>query len=228
MEKTALTAPVIHAPPQASDSGPAFAPLLAPEEAKDVAAALAIDFSSSTGTQEEWNEAYARLGDYFRAMRIHSRLHRTWLVLEILRRAAKTHAAHPDKSPTFVALHVARRMQRDWMRAIIGDLNISEGRMDVNGRLAFLLCEGPRHWPHYFLSRDALPPGMTKGMRVRIEQSGPDLAVSSMVPRQIDLGLVSEITDDTIDTLGRHPFLRYLLLLALSALVIYGIWTVTH
>jgi len=228
MEKATLIVPVVHAPPQATDSGPAFAPLLAPEEARDVAAALSIDFSNSTGTQEEWNEAYARLGDYFRALRIHSRLHRTCLILEMMRRAARTHAAHPDKSPTFVALHEARRMQRDWMRAIIGDLNISEGRMDVNGRLAFLLCDGPRRWPHYFLSRESLPPDMIKGMRVRIEQSGPDLAVSSMVPRQIDLGLMSEITDDTIETFERYPILRYALLLALSALVIYGIWTVTH
>lgn len=227
MEKAALT-PVSHAPPQPVDSGPAFSPLASPQDSKDVAAALQLDFSGSAGTQEEWNEAYARLADYFRALRIHSRLHRTYLILETLRRAARTHAAHPDKSPTFVAIHEARRMQRDWMRAIIGDLNISEGRMDVNGRLAFLLCEGPRRWPHYFLSREELPPDMVKGMRVRIEQSGPDLAVSSMVPRQIDLGLMSEITDDTIETFERYPILRYALLTAISALVIYGIWTVTH
>lgn len=119
-------------------------------------------------------------------------------------------------------------MQQRWMREIIGDLNVSEGRMDVNGRLAFLLCEGPRRWPHYFLSREAIPEEMVQGMRVRIEQSGPDLAVSSMVPRQIDLGLIPELTDDTIDKFERYPFLRFLLLIALSALVIWGVWSVTR
>lgn len=217
----------IHAPPQAEDGGPAFTPLSAPDEAQEIDSTLQVDFSPSTGTPEEWNEAYARLSDYFRTLRIHSRLHRTYLVLETLKRAAKTHASHPDKSPTYVAIHEARRKQRSWMRAIIGDLNISEGRMDVNGRLAFLLCDGPRRWPHYFLSKDNLPQDMVNGMRVRIEQSGPDLAVSSMVPRAIDLGLIPELTDDTMDTFDRHPVLRYGLLLALAALVVWGILSVT-
>ncbi len=223
MEKTAAL-PVLHAPPQPVVNGPAFSPL-APESM--LADVPLLEFTPASGSQEEWNEAYARLADYFRALRIHSRLHRTYLILETLRRAAKTHEAHPEWSPTYVAMHEARRMQQRWMREIIGDLNVSEGRMDVNGRLAFLLCEGPRRWPHYFLSRD-IPEEMVLGMRVRIEQSGPDLAVSSMVPRQIDLGLIPELTDDTMVTFERYPILRYLLLIAVSALVIYGVWTVTH
>src|SRR5690606_2346107 len=101
---------------------------------------LRIDFSPSTGTEGEWNVAYARLSDYFRALRIHSRLHRTYLVLETLRRAAVTHAKHPEMTPTAVAIHEARRMQRDWLRGILGDLNVPEGRLDASGRLAFLLC----------------------------------------------------------------------------------------
>ena len=32
-------------------------------------------FEPTSGTAEQWNEAYARLSDYFRAHRIHSRLH---------------------------------------------------------------------------------------------------------------------------------------------------------
>lgn len=218
---------VVHAPPQPEDSGPAFTPLVSPAAASEFDQTLRVDFDPSSGTQEEWNEAYARLADYFRSLRIHSRLHRTYLILETLRRAAKTHANHPDKTPTYVALHEARRIQRSWMREIIGDLNISEGRMDVNGRLAFLLCDGPRRWPHYFLTKENLPKDMINGMRVRIEQSGPDLSVSSMVPRQIDLGLIPELTDDTIDTFDRHPILRYAFLLIIGGLMLYGIWTVT-
>ena len=218
----------LHEPPQPTDLGPAFSPLSGPEDVYELDATLHVDFTTSSGTQEEWNEAYARLSDYFRCLRIHSRLHRTYLVLETLKRATKTHANHPDKTPTYVALHEARRKQRYWMRAIIGDLNISEGRMDANGRLAFMLCDGPRRWPHYFLSSENLPPDMVNGMRVRIEQSGPDLAVSSMVPRAIDLGLIPELTDETMETFVKHPVLRYGLLLVISALVIWGIWSVTR
>lgn len=213
--------------PIPAQSGPAHTPLVAPGTAQEFDGSLRLDFSPQSGTQEEWNEAYARLADYFRSLRIHSRLHRTYLILETLRRASVTHANHPGKTPTYVAMHEARRIQRNWMREIIGDLNISEGRMDVNGRLAFLLCDGPRRWPHYFLTKENLPQDMVQGMRVRIEQSGPDLSVSSMVPRQIDLGLIPELTDDTMDTFERHPVLRYSILLLLGALVIFGIWTVT-
>jgi hypothetical protein len=221
-------ATIVHAPPQAAESGPAFTPLIAPEAAQAFDEDLRIDFSPSSGSQEEWNEAYARLADYYRSLQIHSRLHRTYLILATLKRAAKTHANHPGTTPTYVAMHEARRMQRTWMREIIGDLNISEGRMDANGRLAFQLCDGPRRWPHYFLTNDNLPQDMINGMRVRIEQSGPDLAVSSMVPRSIDLGLIPEVADDTMETFERHPVLRYGLLVVLGALVIWGMWSVTR
>jgi hypothetical protein len=227
MEKVILP-PVVHAPPQAVDSGPAFSPLASPDVTPTIAEGIQIDFSPSTGTQEEWNEAYARLADYFRAMRIHSRLHRTYIILETLRRAAKTHQNHAGKSPTYVAMHEARRMQQQWTRHIMGDLNISEGRMDVNGRMAFLMSDGPRNWPHYFLSHENLPESLVQGMRIKIEQSGPDIEISSMVPRQIDLGLIPELTDDTIVTFERYPFLRYLLLISLGVLVIWGVWSVTN
>lgn len=189
---------------------------------------LRIDFSPSTGTEEEWNDAYARLSDYFRALRIHSRLHRTYLVLETLRRAAITHAKHPELTPTAVAIHEARRMQRDWLRRIIGDLNIPESRLDASGRLAFLLCDGPDVYPDYFLNSKDPPPGLLAAMRAPIEQSGPNLALSSMVPRPIDLGLLPDLAEETTGFISRHPWLRYLLVTLAAALVLWLIHQVTR
>jgi hypothetical protein len=54
--------------------------------------AVHIAFAPATGTEEEWNDAYARLADYFRSYRLHNRIRRTQLILETLRRAAETHA----------------------------------------------------------------------------------------------------------------------------------------
>jgi hypothetical protein len=227
MEKVILPL-VTHAPPQAVDSGPAFSPLASPDASPATSPGVQVDFSFSTGTQEEWNEAYARLADYFRALRIHSRLHRTYLILEVLRRAAQHHREFPDKSPTWAAMREARSMQQHWMRGLIGDMNIDEGRLDVNGRMAFLMGDGPRQYPHYFLGKENLPEPMVKNMRVNIEQSGPDMEVSSMVPRPIDLGPISEFTDDTIVTFERYPVLRSLVLLIVAALVIWGVWSVTN
>ncbi len=184
-------------------------------------------FEPESGTAEEWNEAYARLSDYFRAHRIHSRLHRTSLVLETLRRAAKVHALHPEFTPTQVSVHEARRLQKKWLHDIVGDLKLPEDRLEANGRLAFLMSDGPRRWPDYFLKRDSIPPDMVEAMRRRVEQSGPDLAVSSMVPREIELGFISEMADDTFEMFEKYPLLRValvLLALALAAYAGYHFW----
>lgn len=189
---------------------------------------IRIDFSPSTGSPQQWNDAYARLSDYLRAHRIDSRLHRTYLTLEILRRAAKTHAKHPETPPVAVAIHEARRMQRDWLRDIIGDLKIPESRLDAAGRLAFLLCDGPREYPDFFLDRTNAPPEMLRAMRAPIEQSGPDLAISRMVPRPIDLGVLPDIAEETSGFFGRHPWARYFLIVLLAAPVLWGIYVVTR
>ena len=186
-----------------------------------------IDFSPTTGTPEQWNDAYARLADYFRAHRLHSRVHRTYLILETLRRAAETHARHPNVSPTEVTIHEARRMQRAWLRGIIGDLNVPESRLDANGRLAFLLCDGPKKYPEFFLNPESAPPEMIKAMRQPIEQSGPDLAVSSMVPRPIDLGPISELAEDAPGFLSRIPWMRYAILAAFAGTVFWVIYLIT-
>ena len=188
---------------------------------------LHIDLAPTSGTPEQWNDAYARLADYYRAHRIHSRVHRTYLILETLRRAAQTHQRHADKSPTEATIHEARRMHRAWLRTIIGDLNVPEARLDANGRLSFLLCDGPNKYPDYFIGEGTSPPPeMVEAMRKPIEQSGPDLAFSSMVPRPIDLGVMAERTDDESGLLD-SPWLRYLLLAAVAAAVIYGLYVVT-
>lgn len=184
--------------------------------------ALRMAFEPESGTAEQWNEAYARVSDYFRAHRIHSRLHRTGLVLETLRRASKTHALHPEFTPTQVAIHEARRSQKQWLRDIVGDLKLPEDRLEANGRLAFLMSDGPRRWPDFFLKRDSLPPDMVASMRRRVEQSGPDLSVSSMVPREIDLGFFPEIADDTFEMFEKYPLLRFLLVLLALALAAYA------
>ena len=68
---------------------------------------------------------------------------------------------------------------------------------------------------------------MVEAMRKPIEQSGPDLAFSSMVPRPIDLGPMSERTHDE-NGIFDSPWLRYLILAVFASLVIYGLYLVTR
>ena len=171
--------------------------------------ALNIQFAPATGTEDEWNEAYARLADYFRSYRLHNRIRRTQLILETLRRAAEAHAANPSMSPTAHAISQARLMLREWLGTIYSDLNLTESQIEAAGRLGFHLCDGPTRWPHFFLDRENVPADMTEAMRSAVRHSGPGMQVSKMTPRDIDLGILSDVAEDTFDRFGRHPILRY-------------------
>jgi len=177
--------------------------------------AVNIQFAPATGTEEEWNEAYARLADYFRSYQLHNRIRRTQLILETLRRAAVAHAADPRLTPTAHSIEQARLMLREWLGTIYEGLNLNESQLEAAGRLGFHLSGGPARWPHFFLANDNLPPDMTEAMRAAVRTSGPGMHVSKMTPRDIDLGIVSEVAEDTFDRFGRYPILRYAVLAAM-------------
>jgi hypothetical protein len=48
-------------------------------------------------------------------------------------------------------------------------------------------------------------------------RAGPDLAVSSMVPRPIDLGPITEAAGETLERLSQWPIVRVLVLWLLFA-----------
>lgn len=177
--------------------------------------AVNIQFAPATGTEEEWNEAYARLADYFRSYQLHNRIRRTQLILETLRRAADAHSKDPKRTPTAHSIEQARFMMKEWLAAIYSDMQLNESQIEATGRLGFHLSGGPSRWPNFFLDKENLPKDMTEAMRSAVRTSGPGMHVSKMTPRDIDLGIVSEVAEDTFDRLGRHPILRYSILVSI-------------
>jgi len=182
--------------------------------------AVNIQFAPETGTEEEWNEAYARLADYFRSYQLHNRIRRTQLILETLRRAAAAHKTDTKKTPTAHSIEQARFMLKEWLGAIYSDMNLNESQLEAGGRLGFHLSGGPARWPNFFLDKENLPQDMIEAMRSAVRASGPGMQVSKMTPRDIDLGRVSEVAEDTFDTLGRHPILRYSILIGIVVAVL--------
>lgn len=176
--------------------------------------AINIEFAPATGTAEEWNEAYERLADYFRSYRLHHRIRRTQLILETLNRAAKAHAKEPARKPTELAIQEARLAMREWLAGIYSDLQMTAEQIEATGRLGFHLSKGPEKWSTAFLDKKEVPGEMADAMRAAIRTSGPRLQVSKMTPRDMDLGL-TEVAEDTFEGLEKHPFVRYVLLLAL-------------
>jgi len=181
--------------------------------------ALNIQFAPATGTEEEWNEAYARLADYFRSYRLHNRIRRTQLILETLRRAALAHAREPEKKPTAHAIEQARAMMQHWLRSIYSDMQMTPAQIEASGKLGFYLAGGSERWPQFFLDENNPPQEMAEAMRIAVRTSGPRLQVSKMTPRDMDLGL-THVAEDTFDRLSKEQWARYAILAAFVLLVV--------
>lgn len=181
--------------------------------------ALNIQFAPATGTEEEWNEAYARLADYFRSYRLHNRIRRTQLILETLRRAALAHAREPKRKPTAHAIEQARSMMQHWLRSIYSDMQMTPAQIEASGKLGFYLAGGSERWPQFFLDENNPPEEMAEAMRLAVRTSGPRLQVSKMTPRDIDLGL-TEVAENTFDRLAKEQWARYVILAVFVLLVV--------
>jgi hypothetical protein len=180
---------------------------------------------------ESWNAAYVRVEDYLRAHRIHNRLHQSRLIQRILERAARRHEQHPALDPTTLAAEETEAMMAAWFSDfsdILGDDPATHERLAIDGRVALLLCEGPERWPYAFLEQENLPGEFVQAMRSTFLEAGPDLAVSSMVPRPIDLGRITEAAGETLERFEKWPQLRTLFLWILFASALAGIFYLTR
>ena len=194
----------------------------------DVSLESLNSFRPRTGTMEAWNAAYVRVEDYLRAHRIHNRLHQSRLILKILERAARRHETNPALEPTTLAAEETEAMMDLWFADVLEVRGQPHERIAVDGRVALLLCDGPEKWPYAFLDEVSIPADFAQAMRTGALQAGPDMAVSSMVPRPIDLGLITEAAGETLEQFEKWPILRALLLWLVFAAALAGIFYATR
>lgn len=183
-------------------------------------------FRPRTGTPDQWNAAFIRVEDYLRAHRVHNRLQQITILEQVIARAARRHEQDPAQDPTTLAAEEIDRMMDEWFGELLGDKNLPHERIAVEGRVALLLCDGVVRWPYAFLDDRHVPPDFAAEMRRRSIQAGPDMTVTSMVPREIELGTLTEVAGQTFEQIEKWPILRVILLWALFlsalALVFYA------
>lgn len=189
---------------------------------------LSGGFRPTTGSLEEWNQAYVRVEDYLRAHRIHNRLHSSRLISKILERAAVRHAADPTLDPTTLAAEETELLMDHWFAEILDERDQPHERIAVDGRVALLLCDGPQRWPYAFLEDKQVPEDFVQAMRAGALAAGPDMAVSSMVPRPIDLGPIPEAAGETLERFEQLPMLRTIFLWLLFTGVLATIFYATR
>jgi hypothetical protein len=189
---------------------------------------LPVAFRPKTGSAESWNAAYVRVEDYLRAHRVHNRLHQIRIIQTVLERAAARHAADPAQDPTVLAAEETEALMDAWFATVLDERGQPHDRIAIDGRMALLLCDGPSRWPQAFLSDADVPEDFVTSMRASSVQAGPDLAVSSMVPRPIDLGPITEVAGETLERFGRWPILRTLFLWLLFAGALAAVFRATR
>ena len=177
---------------------------------------------------EAWNAAYVRVEDYLRAHRIHNRLHQSRLIQVVLERAAQRHAENPTLDPTTLAAEAVEAVMDKWFADVLGIKDREHQRIAIDGRVAMLLCDGPQQWPYAFLDQSNIPQDFSNAMRASSIKAGPDMTVSSMVPRDIDLGVITEAAGETLERMEKWPLLRMVLLWALFLGALLGIFFVTR
>lgn len=162
---------------------------------------------------DEWNEAYEKVENYLRACRVGSHLQRARLAALILKRVYDRAQAEgaPDRGLSELAVTEVRERIAEWIghylpaRADGRSIGLGEGM------LAIYLCDGPTRWPYAFLDSQRMPQEYADALRSRVVRSGPDLSVSSMVPREIDLGLMPELVGSAMETFESVPIIKTLL-----------------
>ncbi len=163
---------------------------------------------------DEWNDAYEKVENYLRACRVSSHLQRARLAALILQRVYdRTQGDGPGSGRSLPELAITEARERiaEWIGHYLRPHDDGRAVSLGEGMLAIYLCDGPTRWPYAFLDSQRMPGEYAAALTSRVVRAGPDLAVSSMVPRDMDLGLMQELVGSAIETFESVPLLKTLL-----------------
>ncbi len=185
----------------------------------------------------EWDEAFEKVENYLRACRVASRLHRARLTALILQRViekrseATLHVLPDSPLPVLssLAIQEARLLIAKWMGGLLPLRSDERPYTLSEGLLALYLSDAPMRWPNAFLNPQMSPPGFAETLHARLVKAGPELEISSMVPRPLDRGLIPDLADSAMGTFDRFPILRLLFLWLLFGVgLVFLFWYTRH
>lgn len=152
-----------------------------------------------------WDEALSRLLTYFEAMDLGGVEHRTRCALQILSEARAAPA--PGGEPVERCMDRASEVLGAWFGEALGASGGQSPNKLAAGLLAWSVIGGSKSWGDVIL---AGPPPRAlceafSGVRAR---TGPDLAISSMTPREMDYGPMENLAQETWHRFAWAPLLR--------------------
>ncbi len=154
----------------------------------------------------DWSEAYERVEGYFCALQIRDRLLLSQLVAQILSRAAER-IDSSNKTTSVLAMEEAKEVVKTWFGRVLDAAGVEHGELGAQGRLALFLADMPSRWQSEFLRPGPWPEAFLEAMKSTYLSTGPEFSKARMTPREIDLGPVSAVADETWRVIDRWPIL---------------------
>lgn len=176
----------------------------------------------------DWSEAYTRVESYYLSLRIVDKLLLSQLIAKVLSRAAERIEKEPDSSPASLAVEEAQGEVRKWFREVLEASGVATERIGTKGRLALFLTDMPRSWQREFLHAGPWPSEFLEAVKESYLHTGPGFQKSRMTPREIDLGTVSLLADETWKAIDRWPLLGTAFVWGLYLSVLAIIFYLTH
>lgn len=164
----------------------------------------------------DWTEAYARVENYLCALRIENKLLLSQLVAQVLSKASARLEADSGSIPAVLAMEEANQLVDNWFREVLTAAGVSQTDLGAKGRLALFLADLPSRWQNEFLHPGPWPADFLTAMKSTYLKTGPDFQKARMTPREIDLGPVSAVADETWRVIDRWPIL--------GAVFVWGIY----
>lgn len=156
-----------------------------------------------------WDEALIRLLTYFEAMDLGGIEHRTRCALEILNEARADSSAHT--SAVERCMDRAAQKLDGWFARALGPSASNSSNKLASGLLAWKVTGGSKRWGDVVLCAPPTPAVCEAFAGVRA-QTGPDLSISSMTPREMDYGPMENLAQETWHRFAWAPLLRAVIL----------------
>lgn len=171
---------------------------------------------------DDWEEAYAAVESYLRALRIRNRLLIAEVVRAVLQRAAARREKEPERAARVLAMEEVLTSVADWTRAVI-DEPLENRRLAARGRLALLLADMPGEWQGVFLTPAPWPEEFVNAMKSSYFAAGPQFAQLNMVPKPLEFNAIGSGAAQWWETMDRRPIVRIIFMIVLLALLAFTI-----
>lgn len=172
---------------------------------------------------DEWNAAYAKVENYFHALRVRNEVLLNRLVIHVLKRAMRRAPLESERPVAVLAAEEMDLVVTEWFAQVLQETPATANHMlSTRGRLALLLADMPGKWQDQFLRPGPWPDPFVKAMRDAYLRAGPDFQLAKMTPRPLDLGPIATLTNFPL------PYKKWALIWIVAVLLLIALFIKTH